>query len=268
MNRGRAAAGCATQTHRTFSQKPLSVGLTGAKSRSLKRPVTTSSPARLVTRVPGSVPPMKRAKLNRWLDLWRTLGATGDGAPTYRRLITAHAEPHRSYHNLLHIDECLQELDSARVLALQPEAVEAAIWFHDIVYDPSSAGNEEESARVAVDHLTKAGMAPAPAEQIRELILATKTHEPEPNTDAALLVDIDLAIFGRPSERFEDYERAIREEYFWVEPEVYGIRRAEILARFLARPFLYSTDFFRLKYEDSARRNLTRSLLALEETFP
>jgi predicted metal-dependent HD superfamily phosphohydrolase len=207
---------------------------------------------------------MKRANSQRWLDLWRHLGAAGDAGPVYRQLAAAYAEPHRSYHNFRHIGECLEEFDAARALALQPPAVEAAIWFHDVVYDPSSAANEEESAALAGRSLTPAGVAPALIEPIRQLVLATKDHGAEPNTDAALLVDIDLAIFGQAPARFENYERAIREEYFWVEPEVYAARRAEILTRFIARPFLYSTDFFRLKYEHAARANLTRSLRQLE----
>lgn len=207
---------------------------------------------------------MKRANSTRWLALWRALGATGDAGPAHRRLLSAYAESHRHYHNLRHIDECLEELDTARVLAVQPRAIEAAIWFHDVVYDPSSAANEEESADLAARCLTEAGAAPALIGEIHALILATKAHAAEPNTDAALLVDLDLAILGKPPERFEEYERAIREEYFWVEPEIYGVKRAEILAGFLARPLLYSTDFFRLKYENSARQNLTRSLRQLK----
>ncbi len=207
---------------------------------------------------------MKRANLSRWLEGWRSLGATSDGAPAYRQLTSAYSAPHRRYHNLRHIEECLEEFDSARVLALQPHAIEAAIWFHDAVYDPSSATNEEESARLAVNSLAPSGTAPVLIEQVQELVLATKAHEAEPNTDAALLVDLDLAILGKPPGRFEEYERAIREEYFWVEPEIYGVKRAEILTRFISRPFLYSTDFFRLKYENAARQNLSRSLRQLE----
>jgi len=207
---------------------------------------------------------MKHANLHRWQALWHDLGAIGDSAPIYRRLSSAYAEPHRFYHTRLHIEECLAEFDATRDLALQPLEIETAIWFHDISYDPSSPTNEDESADLAIHAFREAGLATAFTTRIGELIRTTAKHEAEPNTDAALLVDIDLAIFGQSPERFETYEQAIREEYFWVNREIYRTRRAEILARFLARPFVYSTDLFRLKYEAAARANLTRSVERLE----
>ncbi len=206
---------------------------------------------------------MKRANSIRWAKLWRALAATGDPAPVYHELTHAYAEPHRTYHNLRHIGACLEEFDTARSLADQPEAVEAAIWYHDVIYDPSAATNESESAGLAARDLTAAGVARETIELVRTLILETHTHAPEPNTDASLLIDVDLAIFGRTAAEFDEYERAIREEFFWVEPDVYAAKRTEVLSRFVSRPFVYSTDFFRLRYEQSARENLARSIRRL-----
>ena len=58
------------------------------------------------------------------------------------RIETAYSEPHRYYHTLAHLENMFAE--SARFAPLPP-AVEWAIWFHDFVYDPRSATNEEDS---------------------------------------------------------------------------------------------------------------------------
>ena len=48
----------------------------------------------------------------------------------------------------------------------------------------------------------------------------------------------------------------IRKEYSWVDEETFSERRTEILDRFLKRKNIYSTDFFRDKYEEQAQENL------------
>lgn len=207
---------------------------------------------------------MSRTAKSHWIDLWRALGAQGDAAPWHQRLVAAYAEPTRHYHNLRHLEDCLRELDSARTLAQNPALVEAALWFHDAVYDPASPRNEEDSAQLAIDCFTGAAVSPASIDLIRQLILATKTHAPGATADAALLIDIDLAILGQPPPRFWEYERAIRSEYASVPAATFSEKRAEILTHFLARPFLYHTDFFRQKYEHVARTNLRAAIAALQ----
>ena len=68
----------------------------------------------------------------------------------------------------------------------------------------------------AVSAATTTGLSSAVIERVQELILATK-HKSAPAThDAALLVDVDLAILGAPVERFDEYERQVRKEYGWA----------------------------------------------------
>jgi predicted metal-dependent HD superfamily phosphohydrolase len=175
-------------------------------------------------------------------------------------LARRYAEPHRHYHTAQHIVECLTEFDPARRLASQPVAVELALWFHDAIYEPRAPDNEEQSAALAEQCLTEAGANGALCAAVRDLILVTKTHEGSGHPDAPLLMDIDLSILGQPEDRFREYERQIRLEYAWVPDAVFVSRRAEILARFLARGRIYATDrFFQLR-EDQARLNLKASL--------
>lgn len=209
-----------------------------------------------------------RTDLSHWSAVWNALEAWGDPAPWHQWLVAAYSEGTRHYHNLHHLEECLHAFDQVRAAARQPAAVEAALWFHDAVYDPHSAENEEASAALADDCFKEADVLRERREPIRQLILCTKTHDPGDTSDAALLIDIDLAILGQPAARFWEYEHAIRSEYAWVPAATYAEKRAEILGKFLQRPAIYHTVTFRSRYESAARANLAASIARLRATRP
>jgi predicted metal-dependent HD superfamily phosphohydrolase len=209
---------------------------------------------------------MSEPRRERWRALLSATDAGGDAATWYDRLVTAHSEPQRHYHTLRHIGECLAELDQAHALARQPIAVEWAIWFHDAVYDPKASDNEEQSAALAQHCLRDCAIHGPRADEVTRLILATKHSGASSDQDEALVVDIDLSILGRDEERFREYEDQIRREYAWVPLDVYAVKRAEILQRFLGRERLFSSDWFFERYETQARRNLAASIGALRRT--
>jgi predicted metal-dependent HD superfamily phosphohydrolase len=199
----------------------------------------------------------------RWTALWQGLGAHGDGLAVFNLLAGAYAEPTRAYHTAKHIEECLALFDASRMLARRPDEVEAAIWFHDAVYEADRADNEDQSAELARTSLCEAAVDPERAERVAALVLATR-HETTPQEpDAALLCDIDLSILGRPREVFDLFERQIRQEYASVPEQVYRRRRSVILRGFLNRPSIYQTAWFRERYENRARENLERVLTML-----
>jgi predicted metal-dependent HD superfamily phosphohydrolase len=181
----------------------------------------------------------------------------------YQDLVSRYSEPQRHYHNLTHIAECLAEYDSTPQLAKDPVAVELAIWFHDVIYDPHAADNEERSAELVQQRITQAGGGAELGRTVAALIQATKTHDPDFHPDAPLLVDVDLSILGQPKKRFQEYEAQIRREYEWVPEETFKVKRAEILQRFLARDRIYATGHFFGKYEQQARSNLESSIRSL-----
>ena len=201
----------------------------------------------------------------RWSQLWHT--ATNAVPPTdaFARLVAMYSEPHRCYHNLAHIEDCLGEFDRAKQLATDPTAVELAIWFHDAVYDPRAADNEERSAELAKDWLSDLHASDALTDSVGRLVLATKSHDASLHADAPLLADVDLSILGKPPEQFWQYERQIREEYAWVEKSVFAAKRAEILRRFLARERIYQTDIFFHRMEAQAQANLRASVQRLSD---
>lgn len=210
---------------------------------------------------------MTRLDPDRWAALWKRIGASGDPSPWYERLVAAYSEPHRHYHNQQHIAECLTMLDGAPPPADGREAVEMALWFHDAVYDPHAADNEERSAALATRCLEEACVPAGFAETVYRLVMATKTHEVGCDATAALVVDVDLSILGQPVERFLEYEAQIRQEYAWVPSILFRSKRARILSRFLARERIFVTDWFHQKFEAQARRNLELSIDRLKRWF-
>jgi|SoiMethySBSTD1v2_1073268.scaffolds.fasta_scaffold20973_3 predicted metal-dependent HD superfamily phosphohydrolase len=209
-------------------------------------------------------PGLNMPDITRWRGTWTELGVNEADDELFAEIMRRYAEPHRRYHTVQHLDECFAKLDEARGLAERLSEVELALWFHDAIYDVRSSDNEEQSAQWSQAAVAAAGLADAVGERVRDLILATK-HDALPcSNDAALLVDVDLAILGAPAERFDEYERQVREEYSWVPGFLFKRKRREILEGFLRRPDLYTTEHFRTRYEAAARANLSRSIQQLK----
>jgi predicted metal-dependent HD superfamily phosphohydrolase len=178
-----------------------------------------------------------------------------------------HAEPHRAYHNWHHIAALLRWAQSGEFGINDATSVEYATLFHDAVYDPKSAENEELSARLAEASLA----AILPSETlafVATLIRATAKHAmPDGLTvgqahDAAHFLDMDLSILGADPDVFTHYENTIRSEYAHVPEALFWPARAAVLMRFRDRARLYFSDWGYARFEDKARDNLDRSIAA------
>jgi len=99
---------------------------------------------------------------------------------------------------------------------------------------------------------------------VHALVMATRHKAVPSGTDAGILVDIDLSILGAAPERFDQYERQVREEYSWVPDFLFRRERKAILKDFLARRQIFSSASFRDRYEEQARSNIERSLERLD----
>jgi predicted metal-dependent HD superfamily phosphohydrolase len=197
----------------------------------------------------------------RWRHLWRRLGAISPPEPIWTSLAQAYTAPPRAYHTLEHIEDCLMQLDWAGHSA--ENEVEAALWFHDVIYDTRASDNEEQSAAWAESALRAGQVAQDVVARIGQLILATKHQAPPASLSAALVMDIDLSILGRDPAEFEHYEQAIRREYAWVPEAAFCAARAAILESFLRRAHVFETAVFRQRYEARARKNLASSIQRL-----
>jgi predicted metal-dependent HD superfamily phosphohydrolase len=206
--------------------------------------------------------------LAQWQNTWQTLGVQPHegSVQLYQEIVGKYQEPHRHYHTLQHLDECLQFFAELRHLATNPGEIDLALWFHDAIYDPSRHDNEQLSAEWARSSVTDAGITSSIADRIYELVLATRHHAKPDAVDTKILIDVDLAILGAHQERFHEYERQIRNEYAFVPEPLFREKRAEILRGFLGRQTLFNTPLFIERYEQQARFNLNRALEVLCKT--
>jgi len=200
----------------------------------------------------------------RWQALCSKTGL--DGSAEWRDLLAAYVDPAsvdpaRAYHNLDHIADCLLRFDEHAHLAIDPVAVEFAIWFHDLVYDTHAADNEERSAMAAERFLS----ATASGSVVGDLIRATKHDIPAGTPDAALLCDIDLSILGRSPGEYDAYARAIRQEYSWVPLAEYVKGRTRVLEEFLCRPSIFVLEELEGCYGAQGRANLLREIGCLAD---
>ncbi|TDU30892.1 putative metal-dependent HD superfamily phosphohydrolase [Panacagrimonas perspica] len=206
------------------------------------------------------------ASLARWQQPWAELGLVAR-MELNADLRKRYSEPHRAYHTLHHIAECLELLAQTQTLAQSSASIELAIWFHDAFYDPRKTDNELRSAEWAQRELKRAGASPALQDRIVSLIMVT-CHDGDPQTaDEELMSDIDLSILGAGAKRFDEYEQQVRQEYRHVPMQQFRSGRRKILSQFLERDPIYFTDWFRSRREAQARTNLQRSLTRLAGKF-
>ncbi len=196
-----------------------------------------------------------------WTHTWTALGMRRPADALFRVLCQRYAEPHRKYHTLQHLRECLALCERDSALAERPAEVAIALWFHDAIYEHGRSDNEAASAAWARSALWDAGASMALADRVAALVMATRHSAVVPSTsDAQLLVDIDLAILGAEHTRFAEYEQQIRDEYQHVPQAVFALKRREVLQSFLDREHIYATPTYRARYEARARANLQTAI--------
>lgn len=174
----------------------------------------------------------------------------------FERIIECYSESHRDYHNLRHIREMLECLNTYKEAIHEYPLIYLACLYHDIVYDTHAADNEEKSA----DYLErdfKEYLAKEKVEKCKDLILGTKKHQFLRDDFAnKIFLDSDLLILGRERTRYIEYMDSIRKEYEWVEKELYKQERTKVLQKFLERERIYFTNEIFQKHEKQARENI------------
>ncbi|MEI8067907.1 MAG: hypothetical protein WCG91_03095 [Candidatus Shapirobacteria bacterium] len=196
---------------------------------------------------------------SKWNSLCDRLNISNN-KETFEDIISHYSEPHRHYHTLKHINNCLEELEPVRASLKDPEAVELAIWFHDIIYTIGNNDNEEKSAQLAKEFCQKNSLSLSFTKNVEDHILATKHISPSNNLDSQYLADIDMSILGKSSDVFDKYEKQIYQEYSSLYSKSdYQKGRKSFLETVLKNP-IYSTDYFKNKYQQSAENNIKRSI--------
>ena len=200
---------------------------------------------------------MKRAVAGRFAALWRRCHPGPEALapePIYADLVTHYGEPHRRYHTLGHVDDCLERLDRLQGLPGDPGAVELALWFHDVIFDSDARDNERRSAQYYLDRA--AGASPQYRRHICSMILASNHCGVVCDADLGYMLDIDLAGFGHPWPKFRRTTDVVRAEYTHLSDAQFATGMAGFFAVLLSRPTIFRTDTFRDTCEATARANI------------
>ena len=196
-------------------------------------------------------------------DAWAALAGDSPTSRTeWAALVAAWSEPHRRYHDLAHLAAVLGVAGQLAADAVDRDAVLLAAWYHDVVYDPQRADNEEISAARARAGLR--GLVPEErVEEVVRLVLLTATHDPaDDDANGAVLCDADLAVLAGPPDAYAVYASAVRAEYGHLSDEEFTAGRIAVLGQLLALPRLYRLPAV-ADWEPRARANLAAELALL-----
>jgi predicted metal-dependent HD superfamily phosphohydrolase len=181
---------------------------------------------------------------------------------TLADVVDRYGDPTRRYHGVEHVRTVV-----SRVIALlhddrvgnvsNPETVVWAALWHDAVYDPRSSTNEADSAALAREVLSSAGLDPTRIAEVERLIMLTAGHHvAEDDLAGTVLVDADLAVLGADPAAYARYLAGVRAEYDFVPEDAWRIGRAAVLTQLLELPRIFATAPMRSR-NDVARANLT-----------
>ena len=198
--------------------------------------------------------------IDGWSHLMRKLQIQVDTTDCYQQICRSYHENNRYYHNLYHIADCLKLLDQYPDAVEDCSAVELAIWFHDVIYDPKQTDNEEQSAVWGGEQMGRWLLDCTLIETVQKLIRITDHKQTYRGGDAALIQDIDLEILGCDPVRYQDYSCAIRQEYDCYPDAIYKVGRRQVLESFLSREKIFQTDYYYSLFEAKARKNILNEL--------
>lgn len=184
--------------------------------------------------------------------------------PLWLDIANRYGEPTRAYHTLAHLQQLLDEFKQIKDKLQQPAIIGLALFYHDVIYEPTRADNELKSAEYAVEVLSQY-LTKAQIERIYQLIMMTADHQLTDNTDldGAYLLDMDLSVLGASWSEYEKYAQSVRQEYAHVAEADYRMGRTKVLAGLLAHPRLYLTDYYYQHLETQARENVQYEITLL-----
>lgn len=138
-------------------------------------------------------------------------------------VLSRYLEPHRFYHTLEHLDDIWQQLESQGYG--NNDVLLLATIFHDIIYDPQSGTNEEDSTQYFNGVFTGDN---ALKSLVTDIILDTKLHKPG-SALSEVFSAADLNILKLPFEKLLIYEQQIFKEFQFVDHKIYREKRVGVL---------------------------------------
>ncbi|CAM9355670.1 unnamed protein product, partial [Laminaria digitata] len=151
--------------------------------------------------------------LQRWIALCNDLRIDAAFAEEWGgKIMDAYSEEGRHYHTLDHVADMLEGAERDFPNLDRPGLVQLAIFFHDLVYDPKSGSNEEDSDVLFRNFSEAVGLSPSDASTVSCYIIATKRHDVLDSEDQDLraFIDLDMAVIGRERIAYFTYASQVK----------------------------------------------------------
>lgn len=196
-------------------------------------------------------------------------------------LSTLLTQPHRHYHNIIHVNDCLAEAYKMfnEKVADEHKHLTYAIWYHDAIYNPYAPQgvNEHESAELFIRYHTNKH--DVHLNTVAYAIRATAKHtvtqsittmvgdEEEYATFARFMLDIDLSGLGKSSAVFALNSLNIRREYHATSDMDVVKGRLKFFTQLNKRESFYYTDYFKDLYHVQSKKNVEHELSMLQHAI-
>mmetsp|Transcript_98778 Transcript_98778/g.174292 ORF Transcript_98778/g.174292 Transcript_98778/m.174292 type:complete len:486 (+) Transcript_98778:59-1516(+) len=216
----------------------------------------------------------------KWDLVCKELAVAEDAqASWWESLVKRHSEPQRAYHTLSHLSELFGYVEEHKDKIADMTAMVLAIFFHDAIYNAraGSPKNEMDSANVfdkfgqeAIPDGDPPGLAKGELiAKVRKWIVQTATHKvsESDDSDCKAFMDFDMAVLGRPWEKYLEYSKQIRQEYIHVPEAVFCKARSAFLSATAAGPAIFVSGLLKEEREKVARENMAREAALLQEKF-
>lgn len=198
----------------------------------------------------------------RWLQLLADCDVSAkDGEVLFEQLRQCYTQPHRYYHNLNHLAQMFSLLEQAGVNEL---SARWAAWFHDAIYKPGNADNEQRSAEWARHAMLELSLPLDAISRVEQIILATKAHQGEADDSVLCAVlDADMSILGSEPLAYQQYAENVRNEFAHIPDFLYRQGRGRFLRAVLNRFQIFRLPWFQQRLESQARKNIEHELKSM-----
>ena len=202
---------------------------------------------------------------------WRDLASAFDLPAAFSEALLAelqagYGHPSRHYHNEKHI---VAMLNGATGLEFNdPNMARLAIFFHDVIYDPTRSDNEQRSANLLREKLADLVVSER-LDRAADIITATNDHKATGDHDTDLVLDLDMAILGQPWPVYLSYAQGVMAEYL---PHIGDAAWRQGRISLFIDPTLAHRDIFITEHfkplETQARENLRHEKAWLSGNMP
>lgn len=182
-------------------------------------------------------------------------------------IIDAYTRDDRHYHNITHISNMLANLNNFNLNPIERIKLHYSILYHDVIYDPESDNNEEDSAVYFMRDLMNGNIeynkniisATDLGSVVWVMIHSTKHHNPTSDM-CKYLIDLDLWELT-DNNRYKENVKLIRKEYNMFSDKEFKIGRIEWISYMLHKKQIFYTDYcIENGFEELARKNLQAEL--------